>query len=120
MFFKIATLGCKVNQCESQWIREVFLANGWVEAEEESSDVDLAIVNTCSVTAESDAKSRKVVAHLGKTCPGAEIVVVGCYAASRPEEAQGLPRVSETVPDKRLLVDFFKAPGQAFGILGHL
>ncbi|MBR5757595.1 MAG: tRNA (N(6)-L-threonylcarbamoyladenosine(37)-C(2))-methylthiotransferase MtaB, partial [Thermoguttaceae bacterium] len=99
MRFKILTLGCKVNQYETQWLRAAFLANGWEEADDETSPVDLAIVNTCSVTAESDAKSRKTIAHCAKIYPSAELVVVGCYAASATKKVESLPHVSAVVPD---------------------
>ena len=114
MIFKTTTLGCKVNQYETQWIRSAFLANGWEDgdaSERPDAEVDLVIVNTCSVTAESDAKSRKVVAKYAKSCPNAEIVVVGCYAASDPQGASQLPRVSEIVSDKRDLPKFFRSRG---------
>ena len=114
MIFKTATLGCKVNQYETQWIRSAFLANGWEDADASNradEDVDLVIVNTCSVTAESDAKSRKIIAKFAKTHSNAEIVVAGCYAASDPQGARKLPRVSEIVPDKRDLPEFFRRRG---------
>ncbi|MBQ1864425.1 MAG: radical SAM protein, partial [Thermoguttaceae bacterium] len=113
MRFRTVTLGCKVNQYETQWLRAAFLANGWEEAEEDAApeEVDLVLVNTCSVTAESDAKSRKTVAHFGKLYPRAEIVVTGCYAASAPDDAAKLPHVSEVVSDKRLLADFLERRG---------
>ena len=111
MRFKILTLGCKVNQYETQWLRAAFLANGWEEASDDDATVDLAIVNTCSVTAESDAKSRKTIAHCAKIYPSAEIVVVGCYAASATEKVAAMPRVAEVVPDKRTLPDFLRSRG---------
>ena len=116
MRFKTATLGCKVNQYETEWLRSAFLLNGWDDADEPESnvsddDVDLILVNTCSVTAESDAKSRKLIARFAKTHPNAEIVVVGCYAASDPERVAALPNVVQVVPDKRRLPDFLRSRG---------
>lgn len=116
MRFKTATLGCKVNQYETEWLRSAFLLNGWEDADDPDAnvpddDVDLVLVNTCSVTAESDAKSRKLIARFAKTCPHAEIVVVGCYAASDPERVASLPNVSEVVPDKRRLPEFLRGRG---------
>ncbi|MBQ7111034.1 MAG: MiaB/RimO family radical SAM methylthiotransferase [Thermoguttaceae bacterium] len=110
MRFKTATLGCKVNQYETQFLRTAFVANGWeaVDDAASSNDVDLVLVNTCSVTAESDAKSRKTVSHFAKLYPNAEIVVLGCFAASSPTVAASLPNVSEVVSDKRRLVDFLR------------
>lgn len=113
MRFKTATLGCKVNQYETQWLRAAFLANGWEEAEAEAApeEVDLVLVNTCSVTAESDAKSRKTITHYAKLYPNAEIVVTGCYAAWAKDDVAKLPNVSDVVSDKRLLVDFLRGRG---------
>ena len=113
MRFKTATLGCKVNQYETQFLRTAFVANDWeaVDDAASSNDVDLVLVNTCSVTAESDAKSRKTVSHFAKLYPNAEIVVLGCFAASNPTVAASLPNVSEVVSDKRRLVDFLRRRG---------
>jgi len=113
MRFKTATLGCKVNQYETQFLRTAFVANGWeaVDDAASSNDVDLVLVNTCSVTAESDAKSRKTISHFAKLYPNAEIVVLGCFAASNSTVAASLPNVSEVVPDKRRLVDFLRRRG---------
>ncbi len=114
MRFKTATLGCKVNQYETQWIRAAFLANGWEDADESSdatSHVDLIVVNTCSVTSESDAKSRKTITRFAKDYSNAEIVVVGCYAASDPDAVAKLPNVSDVVSDKRELGDYLRRRG---------
>ncbi|MBR2005066.1 MAG: MiaB/RimO family radical SAM methylthiotransferase, partial [Thermoguttaceae bacterium] len=113
MRFKTATLGCKVNQYETQFLRTAFVANGWeaVDDAASSNDVDLVLVNTCSVTAESDAKSRKTISHFAKLYPNAEVVVLGCFAASNSTVAASLPNVSDVVPDKRRLVDFLRRRG---------
>ena len=116
MRFKTATLGCKVNQYETQWLRSAFVLNGWEDADEPGAnisdvDVDLVVINTCSVTAESDAKSRKTIAHFAKSCPNAEIVVIGCYAASDPDRVAALPNVGQVVPDKRRLPEFLRSRG---------
>ncbi|MCF0234978.1 MAG: radical SAM protein, partial [Thermoguttaceae bacterium] len=115
MIFKMTTLGCKVNQYETQFLRTAFVANGWRDADLDDSvsanDVEFVFVNTCSVTGESDAKSRKTIAHFAKLYPNAEIVVAGCFAASAPDVAAGLPNVVEVLPDKRRLADFLRHRG---------
>ena len=113
MIFKTATLGCKVNQYETQWLRSAFLENGWYEADRNTppEDVGLVLINTCSVTAESDAKSRKLVAHYSRLFPNAEIVVCGCYASSDPERVASLPHVSQVVVDKRRMAEFLRSRG---------
>ena len=111
---KIVTLGCKVNQYESQYVREGFAKLGYREiGESDGADaaVDLILVNTCTVTAESEAKSRKIIRRLARKHPEAEIVVLGCYAARAGEEAAKLPGVAEVVPDKRDLPELLKRRG---------
>jgi threonylcarbamoyladenosine tRNA methylthiotransferase MtaB len=115
--FKIVTLGCKVNQYESQYVREGFARLGYLEDgedDDEAAPVDLILVNTCTVTAESEAKGRKLIRRLAKRHPQAEIVVLGCYAARAGEEAAKLPGVSEVVGDKRELPEFLKRRGLEF------
>lgn len=110
MRFKTLTLGCKVNQYETALIRQTFLANGWTE-ESDFSRLDFALVNTCSVTAESDAKSRKLASSLAKKAPKARIAILGCYAATDPKGAAALANVEFVVGDKRKLPDFFRQLG---------
>lgn len=74
--FYIHTLGCKVNQAESETIAAVLLADGWAQADDVAG-CDLAIFSTCTVTGESDTKNRKVIrALLRKT--DAPVIVTGC------------------------------------------
>ena len=107
---KTITLGCKVNQYETQYAREGFLRLGYREAAD-GDQPDLILVNSCTVTAESEAKTRKIIRRLAKQNPRSEIVVMGCYAARAPDEAASLPGVSEVVTDKRKLPDFFARRG---------
>ncbi len=100
--FKTLTLGCKVNQYETEYVREGLLRLGYREADE-GEPADLCIVNTCTVTGESDLKSRKVVRQLARRNPRAEIVVMGCYATRAPDVLAALPGVAEVVTDKRQL-----------------
>jgi threonylcarbamoyladenosine tRNA methylthiotransferase MtaB len=101
---RTATLGCKVNQYETQFVREGLQAIGYREAVEDES-ADLCIVNTCTVTAEGDAKSRQVIRRLARRNPGTRIVVMGCYATRAADEVAALPSVVEVVTDKRELPD---------------
>jgi threonylcarbamoyladenosine tRNA methylthiotransferase MtaB len=98
--FKTVTLGCRVNQYETQYVREGFARLGFREAGK-GEPVDLCIVNTCTVTAESEAKSRKIIRRLAKAHPRADIIVMGCYAARAPEAVAALPGVVDIVADKR-------------------
>jgi threonylcarbamoyladenosine tRNA methylthiotransferase MtaB len=104
MKLKTYTLGCKVNQYETEFVREGLLGIGYEDAPE-AQPADLCIVNTCTVTAEGDSKSRQVIRRLARDNPASKIVVMGCYATRAPEEVAGLPNVTEVVTDKRELPD---------------
>jgi len=107
---KTVTLGCKVNQYETQYAREGFLRLGYREVINGEA-ADLILVNSCTVTAESEAKSRKIIRRLAKKNPRAEIIVMGCYATRSPEEASSLPGVSEVIQHKRDLPDLLARRG---------
>ncbi len=77
-YFKIATLGCKVNSYESEAVRELLIQNGYREAKEESADI--IIVNSCAVTKIGADKSRQKLHSLSKDNPNAIRVIMGCYA----------------------------------------
>ena len=76
MKFYIYTLGCKVNTYESNVMRDKLLNNGFIESDEDNSDI--YIINTCTVTNTSDNKSLKVVRQYLRNHPGKIIIVVGC------------------------------------------
>ncbi len=76
MTFNIKTLGCKVNAYESEYIYSLFIKKGYIFSE---SDADIYVVNTCTVTNQSDRKSRQVIHSLRKNNPEAIIIVCGCY-----------------------------------------
>jgi threonylcarbamoyladenosine tRNA methylthiotransferase MtaB len=104
MKLRTVTLGCKVNQYETEFVREGLLGIGYEDATEEEA-ADLCIVNTCTVTQEGDSKSRQTIRRLARRNPAAKIVVMGCYATRAPEEVARLPNVTEVVTDKRELPD---------------
>ncbi len=81
----IYTLGCKVNQYESEAIAEE-LERGGVEVVSPSSVCDGYIINTCTVTAESDRKARQFIRRAISKNESAFIVVTGCLAQTAPEE----------------------------------
>ncbi len=101
---KTLTLGCKVNQYETEYVRQGLVGIGYQDAGEGQS-ADLCIVNTCTVTGEGDAKSRQAIRRLARENPHARIVVMGCYATRAPDELARLPGVAEVVLDKRELPD---------------
>ena len=101
---KTVTLGCKVNQYETQYVREGLLSIGFSDAAADQA-ADLCVVNTCTVTAEGDSKSRQIIRRLARENPGSQIVVMGCYATRAPKEVAALPGVVQVVTDKRELPD---------------
>jgi len=101
---RTVTLGCKVNQYETEFVREGLLTIGFEDAQEHEA-ADLCIVNTCTVTAEGDSKSRQIIRRLARENPASKIVVMGCYATRAPHDVAGLPNVTEVVTDKRELPD---------------
>jgi threonylcarbamoyladenosine tRNA methylthiotransferase MtaB len=86
MKFRIETLGCKVNQYESQQIRQALLSSGYIEASDREH-ADLTIVNTCTVTHRSDSDARNL---LRKAIDSDRIVATGCLAATRPEKIRAI------------------------------
>lgn len=85
----IYTLGCKVNQYETQAIEKLLRERGHTVTDF-SQDADAYIVNTCSVTAVSGQKSRQAVRRLQREHPGAVVAVCGCYVQTNPDEARAL------------------------------
>src|SRR3989304_158538 len=104
MKLRTVTLGCKVNQYETQFVREGLLGIGYTDASDREP-ADLCIVNTCTVTNEGDAKSRQTIRRLARDNPASKIVVMGCYATRAPDEVAALPNVTQVVTDKRELPD---------------
>lgn len=99
---RLVTLGCKVNQYETQYVKEMLEANGYREADE-GEPADLCLVNTCTVTLDADAKGRQAVRRLAAANPGGAIVVMGCYATRDPRTVARLPGVVKVITDKNRL-----------------
>lgn len=106
MNFNILTLGCKVNQYESQAMREDMLRHGF-SASNSPETADITIINTCTVTSVSDAKNRKLISRVRRANPNGIIVLTGCMPQAFPEEEKnfkncdivlGNARRSELVP----------------------
>jgi threonylcarbamoyladenosine tRNA methylthiotransferase MtaB len=114
---RLVTLGCKVNQYETQYVKELLEANGYREAAAEQP-ADLCIVNTCTVTHEADAKGRQLIRRLAQDNPGAAIVVMGCYATREPETVGRLPGVTKVITDKAQLADELRPFGVSRPLAG--
>ncbi len=81
----IITLGCKVNQYESEAIAEAFLARGFTVGSSTEA-CDIYVINTCTVTAESDRKARQMIRRAATLSPDAFILVTGCFSQSHPAD----------------------------------
>ena len=88
MKYLFITLGCKVNQFETQAMETVLQQRGHTQAQ--SGQADAVIVNTCAVTAESGRKSRQALRRLMGENPGAVSAVCGCFSQVSPEEMKEL------------------------------
>ena len=106
----VYTLGCKVNTYESEYIISKLVKAGFKINDFDSVN-DVYIINTCTVTNNSDAKSRKMIRHARKLNPDACVVVVGCFVEYNKKN------ISEIIPeadiiignkDKSILVDLIK------------
>lgn len=113
LYFSIITLGCKVNQYESDRIRERLLHYGFCEAPP-GQEADACIVNTCAVTREAARKSRQMLRRAGRLAPGGRLFAAGCAAEMPGEFLSGLDEnvVMLGNRDKDNLADFIAASFQ--------
>ena len=89
MYVYFHTLGCKVNQYETEQMAEAFLKNGYRLTLNEN-EADIFIVNSCTVTAESDRKTRQLVRHLKRNHPESIVILTGCMPQAFPKDAEKL------------------------------
>ena len=86
------TLGCKVNQYETEALKEEFARAGY-QVTGEDDVADIYIINTCTVTNLADRKSRQYIRRMKRRSPEAVIAVTGCYAQTKPEEVASVEGV---------------------------
>ncbi len=93
---KLITMGCKVNQYDTQSMREVLYRNGYTLLDDETSrqGADLYLINTCTVTNTADQKARQVIRRAIRQNPNAKVLVTGCYAESDREAIEEIPGVT--------------------------
>lgn len=87
------TLGCKVNQYETEAMAELFANTGY-EICDFSDKADIYVINTCSVTHMGDRKSRQTIRRAKKSNPAGVIAVAGCYSQTAPEEILAIDGVN--------------------------
>jgi len=97
------TLGCKVNEYESEVIKDLLENNGY----ENSDNPDVCIINTCTVTNQADSKSRKLIRSVKKNYPNAIIVAVGCMIQNKQKDLQDLEiDIALGNKDKSKIIDY--------------
>ncbi|HOM01617.1 MAG TPA: tRNA (N(6)-L-threonylcarbamoyladenosine(37)-C(2))-methylthiotransferase MtaB [Acetivibrio sp.] len=103
------TLGCKVNQYETEAITEMFEKAGYkiVDFEQEA---DVYVINTCTVTNLSDRKSRQMIRRAKRNNRDSVVIVVGCYAQTAPEEVSQIEGVNMVVgtKDRSKILEYLK------------
>src|SRR5215470_15020167 len=97
--FAVATLGCKVNQADSEAIGEQMNAAGFTQRDF-NEVADIYIINTCTVTHLGDRSSRQLISQAHRRHPGALLVVTGCYAELNPHVVAALPGVDLVISNK--------------------
>ena len=106
---KFYTLGCKVNQYDTQSIRESFLSRGFKEAGN-GITADVYVVNTCTVTADADRKSRNIIRHCARSKGKGKVIVTGCLVEKDIEALSRIEGVDFIVSKK-----FFREGISGFG-----
>lgn len=104
------TLGCKVNQFETEILEGLFKERGY-NVVDFDQPADVYVINTCSVTHLGERKSRQLIRRAGRSNPEAIIAVTGCYAQVAPEEVSAIEGVDVIVgtQDRRQMVDLVEA-----------
>jgi len=105
----IVTLGCKLNQFESAGMSESLVKEGF-RIVPFGDEADICLINTCTVTARTDAESRRLIRRAHRRNPSARIVVTGCYAQLSPQLFSEFPGVSLIIgnSEKRDLVELLR------------
>lgn len=105
-----ATLGCKVNQFETEVMEGLFKARGY-DIVNFNQHADIYVINTCSVTNLGEKKSRQLIRRAGRQNPEAIIAVAGCYSQISPEQVAQIPGVDVIVgtQDRAKIVELVEA-----------
>jgi len=118
------TLGCKVNQYESQLLSESLEKHGY-EIAQDTNDADIFVINSCTVTAESDRKTRQAVRRFKRSNPGSVVVLTGCLPQAFPKAAENLTEADIVLGNRsnesllNALDNFFSCGQRQIYILPH-
>jgi threonylcarbamoyladenosine tRNA methylthiotransferase MtaB len=99
------TFGCKVNQYETQLIREQFDSNN-IKSVDNFLDADICVINSCTVTHNADSDCRQIIRRILKTNKKTRIIVTGCYAKISPEEIKKISPEIEIILDKNKIIEY--------------
>ena len=104
------TLGCKVNQYETQALRALLTENGYETAEFEVGMADIGdavlVINSCTVTGESDRKLRQLLRRCRRDNPRAVLVLTGCFPQAFPDAAARLPEPNILLGNADVVISF--------------
>ncbi|MEE1320091.1 MAG: tRNA (N(6)-L-threonylcarbamoyladenosine(37)-C(2))-methylthiotransferase MtaB [Acutalibacteraceae bacterium] len=124
MKVKFYTLGCKVNQYESQAMAEQLIKHGY-EVVSGKEKADVFVVNSCTVTAAADQKTRQAVRRFKRNNPGSTVVLTGCVPQAYPEKAKELIEADIVIGNKNnqvlydVLEEYFRKGCRVFEVSGH-
>lgn len=115
------TLGCKVNQYETQALKEKFMEKGY-EIAGENEFADIYVINTCTVTGLSDRKSRQYIRRVKKINPDCITAVIGCYVQVSPEEVKNIEGVNiiAGTNEKNHLPEYIREYMETNGLVCHI
>jgi len=118
------TLGCKVNQYETEAISELFVDEGY-EVVDFDSVADVYVINTCTVTGLSDRKSRQIIRRAKARNENSIVVVAGCYSQTAPGEVESIPGVDLIIgtKERNKIVDFVREvekEGKKLNVVGNI
>ena len=107
----IATLGCKLNQYDSEEILAQFRSVGY-EVTEDAAEADVCVVNTCAVTSTAERKARTVLRSMRRRNAAAKVLAVGCMSERTPETLAAIPGVDMVLGNREKLhiLDFIRPP----------
>lgn len=115
----LATLGCKVNQSESEALAQLFADHGY-DVVEDKENPDIIVINTCTVTGTGSSKSRKLIRRMIKEHPQSFIAVMGCYSQLNPEVVAALEGVDLVLGTKDRLTILEHLEKSWFGHIGSI
>lgn len=118
------TLGCKVNQYESQAMAQSLEKHGFTIVDSDE-DADIYVINSCTVTAESDRKTRQTVRHFKKLHPQSIVVLTGCMTQATPESGNALEEADIVIGNKtndllyKHISEYINGSGRIFAVEEH-